>query len=416
MEIYQVKISEIKPYKNNAKLHPEKQINQIVISIKEFGFNVPILIDENNVIIAGHGRYFAAKKLGMDTIPAIKLEHLTEAKKRAFIIADNKLNMNTAFDMDLLKEELQAMESELNDLTITGFEAEELDLMLNGLNGTDKEYLTDADEVPEEPEKPTTTLGDIWVLGRHRLMCGDSTNEENVKALLHGAEPHLMVTDPPYGVEYDANWRNEALKSNGKPLGDRAIGKVANDNRADWTEAWRLFKGDVCYVWHASIFSDVVAISLKNCDFEMKALIIWNKSNFAIGRSHYHHKHEPCWYAIKKGMTGHWQGSRKETTVWDIAKPQKSETGHSTQKPIECMEKPIINNSQIDNHVYEPFCGSGTTLIACEKTNRKCLAMELEPKYCDVIITRWENFTGEKAIHAESNKTFEQLKKEKNNE
>jgi DNA modification methylase len=247
-------------------------------------------------------------------------------------------------------------------------------------------------------------------------MCGDSTNEENVKALLHGAEPHLMVTDPPYGVEYDANWRNEALKSNGKPLGDRAIGKVANDNRADWTEAWRLFKGDVCYVWHASIFSDVVAISLKNCDFEMKALIIWNKSNFAIGRSHYHHKHEPCWYAIKKGMTGHWQGSRKETTVWDIAKPQKSETGHSTQKPIECMEKPIINNSQIDNHVYEPFCGSGTTLIACEKTNRKCLAMELEPKYCDVIITRWENFTGEKAIHAESNKTFEQLKKEKNNE
>lgn len=215
-----------------------------------------------------------------------------------------------------------------------------------------------------------------------------------------------MVTDPPYGVEYDADWRNNALRADGTPITGRAVGKVLNDDRADWSEAWALFPGEVAYVWHAGGYSNVVADSLVACGYKMYALIVWAKNHMVIGRGHYHHKHEPCWYAVKKGGTGHWQGDRKQTTLWEIDKPTKSESGHSTQKPVECMRKPIENNSAPGDSVYEPFSGSGTTIIAAEQTGRICYAMELAPAYVDVAVRRWQQFTGKRAVHAETGKEF----------
>ncbi len=239
--------------------------------------------------------------------------------------------------------------------------------------------------------------------------CGDSTVAANVETLLGGGMPHLMVTDPPYGVEYDADWRNHALRTDGSPANGRAIGAVENDDKADWRDAWALFSGDVAYVWHADCKSHVVAESLIACGFDLRAQVIWGKSQLVIGRGHYHPKHEPCWYAVRRGATGHWHGDRKQTTLWDIDKPRKSETGHSTQKPVTCMRRPIENNSAPGDGVYEPFSGSGTTIIAAEQTGRRCYAMELSPQYVDVAVRRWQQFTGKDAVHEASGRTFNAL-------
>jgi len=370
-------------------------VAQIAASIKEFGFTNPILTDGENGIIAGHGRLEAAKLLGMDTVPTFELSHLTPAQRKAYIIADNKLALNAGWDIETLKAELEGLQELSFDLALTGFDDSELAGLLDKNEG-----LTDPDEVPPLPEHPTAVLGDVWTLGRHRLVCGDSTDADTVAKCLNGVEPHLMVTDPPYGVEYDANWRNDALRPDGSVIGGRAIGKVENDDRADWSEVWALFPGDVAYVWHADNKGHIVAESLIGCGLEIRAQVIWAKSQHVIGRGHYHPQHEPCWYAVRKkqGATGHWQGDRKQSTIWNIDKPRKSETGHSTQKPVECMKRPIENNSSPGQAVYEPFSGSGTTIIAAEMTGRACYAIELNPAYVDVAVKRWEDFTGEKAV------------------
>jgi DNA modification methylase len=390
-EIKSVPISELIPYVNNARKHSEIQIQQIAASIKEFGFNNPILIDSENGIIAGHGRMEGARLLGLDSVPCIEVKHLTEAQKKAFIIADNQIATRSEWDFEKLQIEVEGLNAEDFNLDLLGFDPSQIIGMLDSNEG-----LTDPDEIPENVE-PVAKLGDVWRLGRHTLVCGDCTDEGVVSACLNGVTPHLMVTDPPYGVEYDANWRNEALRGNGEPIGDRAVGKVNNDERADWREAWALFPGDVAYVWHAGNKANVVADSLIACDLEIRSQIIWAKNNIVIGRGDYHPKHEACWYAVKKKATGHWQGSRKENTIWNIDKPRKSETGHSTQKPVECMKRPIENNSSAGQAVYEPFSGSGTTIIAAEMTGRCCHAIELNPEYVDIAVKRWEDFTGEKA-------------------
>jgi len=289
------------------------------------------------------------------------------------------------------------------DLSLIGFGESELAGLLDKNEG-----LTDPDSVPETPEDPVTKLGDVWLLGKHRLVCGDSTSADDVAKCLNGVEPHLMVTDPPYGVEYDANWRNEADRANGKPYGARAVGKVINDGRADWSEAWALFPGDVAYVWHGGNMAHIVAESLIDNGLNIRAQIIWAKNNMVIGRGDYHPKHEPCWYAVRKNKPGQYCGGRKQTTVWNIDKPMKSETGHSTQKPVECMKRPIENNSSPGQAVYDPFLGSGTTLIAAEMTGRSCHGLELHPPYCDVIIKRWQDFTGESAKLESDGETFDQ--------
>ncbi len=407
--IKQVPVADLIPYVNNARTHSDAQVAQIAASIKEFSFTNPILTDGDNGIIAGHGRLMAAKKLGLKEVPVIELSHLSKAQKKAYILADNKLALNSGWDSSLLSLELSDLK-ELNfDLSVIGFDDAELAelLAVESIEG-----LTDPDDVPEVPEEPVTKLGDVWLLGNHRIVCGSSTEVDTVDKCLNGVKPHLMVTDPPYGVEYDADWRNKAVRADGTTSDGRAVGKVLNDDIADWTEAWALFPGDVAYVWHAGVYSHVVAQSLENCKFKMRALIVWAKSNFAIGRGHYHHGHEPCWYVVrdKQGATGHWNGDRKQSTLWKIDKPTKSETGHSTQKPIECMLKPIENNSSAGQAVYEPFSGSGTTIIACEQSGRMCHAIELNPAYVDVAVTRWQNFTGKKATLESTGETFDELK------
>ena len=385
-EIKSVPISELIPYVNNARKHSEIQIQQIAASIKEFGFNNPILIDSENGIIAGHGRMEGARLLGLESVPCIEVKHLTEAQKKAFIIADNQIATQSEWDFEKLQIEVEGLNAEDFNLDLLGFDPSQIIGMLDSNEG-----LTDPDEIPENVE-PVAKLGDVWRLGRHILVCGDCTDEGVVSACLNGVTPHLMVTDPPYGVEYDAKWRERIL-----PSSNYATGVVNNDDQADWREAWALFPGDVAYVWHAGLKSNVVAESLMACDLEIRSQIIWAKNCPAISRGDYHWKHEPCWYAVKKKATGHWQGSRKENTIWNIDKPRKSETGHSTQKPVECMKRPIENNSSAGQAVYEPFSGSGTTIIAAEMTGRCCHAIELNPEYVDIAVKRWEDFTGEKA-------------------
>ena len=295
------------------------------------------------------------------------------------------------------------------DLDLVGFdEAELANLLAETTEGE-----TDPDEVPEPPVDPVSVLGDVWILGKHRIVCGDCTDQGVVDKALDGVKPHLMVTDPPYGVEYDANWRNEADRANGKPYGALAVGEVLNDDRADWRDAWALFPGDVAYVWHAGNMAHVVAESLLACELNIRAQIIWAKHQFVIGRGDYHPHHEPCWYAVRKGKVGHYNGDRKQSTLWQIPKPQKSETGHSTQKPVECMKRPIENNSSPGQAVYEPFSGSGTTIIAGEMTGRCIHAIELNPAYVDVAVTRWQAFAGKQAFHAETGKTFDEMKAER---
>ena len=402
-------VADLIPYARNARTHSDEQVAQIAASIREFGFINPVITDGLNGIVAGHGRVLAARKLKLKEVPTIDVAGLTDAQKRAYILADNKLALNAGWDTDLLKVELAELKMEGFDLDLIGFNADELAALL----ADPTEGLTDPDEVPEVPADPVTVLGDTWLLGKHRLRCGDSTSADDVAALLAGVSPHLMVTDPPYGVVYDPNWRNEADRANGKKIGARATGKVLNDDKADWREAWALFPGDVAYVWHAGLYAGTVADSLTACDFKLRSQIIWAKSNFAIGRGDYHWMHEPCWYAVREKGTGHYSGDRKQTTLWQIAKPAKSETGHGTQKPVECMKRPIENNSSPGQAVYEPFSGSGTTIIAGEMTGRSVYAMELSPEYVDVAVERWQDFTGQEAKHEATGRTFNDLKAER---
>ena len=393
-------IDELIPYARNSRTHSDAQIAQIAGSIREFGWSNPVLTDGDGGIIAGHGRVLAARQLGMPAVPCIRLGHLTPTQRKALIIADNKLALNAGWDDDALRLELEELRTDGFDLGLTGFSGDELaDLLADRTEG-----LTDPDDAPEPPVNPVTVLGDVWVMGKHRIVCGSSTDADTVAKALNGVKPHLMVTDPPYGVDYDASWRLSAMPDKNTKNGSH--GKVMNDSRADWSEAWALFPGEVAYVWHGGNMAHTVAQSLIACDFEIRAQIIWAKNQFVIGRGHYHPHHEPCWYAVRKGGTGHWVGDRKQSTIWQIDKPSKSETGHSTQKPVECMKRPIENNSSPGQAVYEPFSGSGTTIIAAEMTGRACHAIELNPAYVDVSIIRWRNFTGQTATLEATGQTF----------
>lgn len=397
-------VESLVPYARNARTHSDEQVAQIAASIREWGWTTPVLVDEQDGIIAGHGRVMAARKLGIAEIPVMVARGWTEAQRRAYVIADNQLALNAGWDTGLLKVEIGELDGEGFDLALLGFDG----AALAGLLTDQTEGLTDPDDVPDVPTHPVTEPGDVWLLGKHRLVCGDSTDADVVAKCLNGVAPHLMVTDPPYGVEYDADWRNRADRANGKPFGARAVGAVSNDDRADWREAWALFPGDVAYVWHADVMSPLVAESLVSCDFDMRALIVWAKGRMVIGRGHYHHAHEPCWYAVKKSGTGHWAGDRKQTTLWQIDH-RKSETGHSTQKPVECMKRPIENNSSPGQAVYEPFSGSGTTIIAGEMTGRSVHAIELSPEYVDVAVKRWQEFTGKDATLDGDGRTFAEI-------
>ncbi len=401
-------LADLTPYEKNARSHPPAQIAKLAASIKEFGFIVPCVIDKGNVIVAGHGRVLGAKEAGLRIAPCIRAEHLSPAQIKAFRLADNRTSQDSSWLDDILRDELAALQELDFDLSLTGFEDREIQNLL-----VDDAELARAEETPPIPDNPVTVKGDVWVLKVHRLVCGDSTNADDVAKALNGVKPHLMVTDPPYGVEYDANWRNEADRANGKPYGASAVGKVKNDDKADWREAWALFPGDVAYVWHAGVMAGPVADSLIASGFAIRSQIIWAKSNFAIGRGDYHWQHEPAYYAVRAKAKGQWSGDRSQTTLWKIDKPQKSETGHSTQKPVECMRRPILNNSSPGQAIYEPFSGSGTTIIAGEMSGRAVHAIELNEAYVDVAVQRWMTFSNGQATLEGDGRTFDEIKAER---
>jgi len=405
MRVEWMETERLVPYERNAKRHPQEQVDKIARSISEFGWDQPVVVDERHEIIKGHGRYFAAEQLGVRA-PVLVRDDLTEEQKRAARLADNR-TAESDWDWDLVSQELADLRELDVDLELTGFNRDEIEGLLADCT---PEGLIDEDEVPEEPEHPVTREGDVWILGKHRVRCGDSTSADDVAALLNGVEPHLMVTDPPYGVNYDADWRNKAKRPDGTPYGASAIGKVQNDDNVNWSEAWSLFPGDVPYVWHAGSMAADVADSLRENGFQMRSQIIWAKNSLVISRGHYHVQHEPCWYAVRKGRKGYWRGGRKQSTVWEIPKPRKSETGHSTQKPVECMRRPMANNSAPGDSVYDPFLGSGSALIAAEMIGRSCYGMELDPIYCDVIVDRWQQFTGKQAVLQSTGQPFGEVK------
>jgi len=396
-----VKIAKLKANPSNPRTLRDEKFLKLKKSIEDFPDMLnkrPIIAvtdtDGKLMVLGGNMRLRACQDLGLKEVPVMLADEWTEEQRREFIIKDN-VGFGE-WDWDQLANEWDG-----EQLQEWG-----LDLPVD-FNAETNEGLTDPDEVPEVPETPITVLGDVWVMGKHRIVCGDSTEADTVAKCLNGVRPHLMVTDPPYGVEYDAEWRDDRTGKTGKT--GTATGKVLNDDRADWREAWALFPGEVAYVWHAGLRAREVVQSLEACDFKMRAQIIWAKSQLAMSRGHYHFQHEPCWYAVRSKGTGHWNGDRKQSTLWQIDKPQKSETGHSTQKPVECMKRPIENNSSPGQAVYEPFSGSGTTIIAGEMTGRAIHAIELSPAYVDVAVKRWQDFTGQQAIHESSGKTFAEL-------
>jgi DNA modification methylase len=406
-------VEDLIPYARNARTHSDEQVAQIAASMKEWGWTNPVLIDEEGSIIAGHGRVLAARQLGITDVPCMVARGWTDAQKQAYRLADNQLAMQADWDNDLLKVELGELRELDFDLDLIGFDAPELNRLL-----TDEEEIARAEETPETPVNPVTVAGDVWLLGNHRIICGDATSATDVEKVLNGVKPHLMVTDPPYGVNYDANWRSSLDQWN------QATGEVYNDNRDDWREAYALFPGDVCYLWHAGNKAHVAAESLEAVGFNIRAQIIWKKPHFVISRGDYHGGHEPCWYAVRKGRKSHWGGDRKQSTIWEISnalfqgkggqhEADKNKTGHGTQKPIEAMRRPILNNSSPGQAVYDPFLGSGTTLIAAEMEGRHCYGLELHPPYVDVIIKRWQDYTGQQATHAETGQTFEQICEER---
>jgi len=388
LKIVQRKVGELTAYAANARTHSPAQVAQIAASITEFGWTNPLLIDPDGGLVAGHGRLAAAESLGLARVPCIVLDDLTPEQRRAYVLADNQLALNAGWDDAILESELAALTVSDYDLSVIGFSDKELAALMSPTEGE-----TDPDSVPEPPAAPVTKPGDLYVLGDHRLLCGDATSAEDVTRLLGGAVPNLMVTDPPYGVNYDPAWRSGAKRT----------GKVANDDRHDWHEAYALFPGDVAYVWHGYKMLVPLAGHLDECGFDRRALIVWAKPSLVMSRGHYHWQFESAWYAVRKKGTARWIGDRSQATVWSFDSVRANRdrdgeneaTSHGTQKPVECMARPIRNH---EGDVYDPFVGSGTTIIAAEQLGRRCYAMEIDPVYVDVAVKRWEEFTGREAV------------------
>ena len=395
MKIVYKKVNDLIPYINNSRTHSEEQVNQIVASINEFGFTNPLLIDEKDNIIAGHGRLLASKKLKMEEVPCIILEGLTEAQKKAYIIADNKMALNAGWDEELLKIELENLKELDFDLELTGFNVDELDDIFQVEE--EQEVIEDDFDI-EPPEEPKAKLGDIYQLGSHRLMCGNSTSEEDVAKLMNGTKADMVFTDPPYNVDYSNADRPKASKTD--------LGRIKNDvmNVDDFiyflSEVYKRLdestKDDSSfYIWYADKSTIAFYSALYETNIEFKQLLIWKKP-MLLGRSKYQWAHEPCIFAIKGSP--YFTEDRTKTTVWDFGGYDKSKNVHPTQKPLFLPTEAINNSSKKEDIVLDLFGGSGSTLIACEQLNRICYMMELDPKYVDVIIKRWEEFTGKKAV------------------
>lgn len=407
------RLSDIKPYEHNPRTHPPEQINLLARLMREHGVDQPIVVDEDGVILKGHGRLMAAAKAGFEEFPVVTHLGLSEQEKKALRIADNQVALLGGWDKKLMLLEAGELQSLGYNLELLGFE--DYQLRSFGIDTSSSGAIDPDADVATPDGTPVSSAGDIWILGDHRLACGDSSDADVVAKVLAGVVPHLMVTDPPYGVDYDPTLRGRGLAAWKAP---RAVGPVKNDDTVDWTSVWNLFPGDVIYCWSPPGRNSLDFLqSLKSCSFDVRAQIIWAKPHPVIGRGNYHQQHEPCLYAVRKGKTAHWCGDRTQGTVWSIKNRSSfggtkddSSTNHSTQKPIECMRRPIENNSNPGESVYDPFVGSGTTIIAAEMTGRRCFAIDIEPTYVDVSVIRWQQFSNKEAILESSGETFETVR------
>ena len=378
------------PYAKNSRTHSEAQVAQIAGSIKEFGFNNPVLVDEDNGIIAGHGRVMAAQKLGLQAVPCIRLAHLSDTQRKAYVIADNRLALNAGWDDQMLTLELQELDGEDFDLSLLGFEADELNALLNPIKET--EGLTDEDAVPDVPEEPITKPGDIYQLGRHRLMCGDSTSIDAVEKLMDGQLADILITDPPYNVAYEGS---NGLKIKNDDLSDDKFREFLRDA---FVSAFAVMKsGAVFYIWYADVETYNFSAAVKEANLKLSQILVWKKDSLIMGRKDYHFIHEPCLYGWKEGAAHLWASDRKQVSVFEFKKPKRNDV-HPTMKPVELIEYQLLNNTKGQDIVLDLFGGSGSTMIAAEKNGRTARLMELDPKYCDVIVKRWEDFTGKKAV------------------
>lgn len=389
-------VADLIPYALNSREHSDEQVAQIAASIRAFGFTNPVLIDEANNLIAGHGRVMAARKLGLTEVPAIVVTGMDERKRRALIIADNKLALNASWDMEALLVEVRDLGGEFGELM--GFSDDELAAMM----AEETEGLTDEDAVPEVPAVPVTVEGDVWVLGRHRLMCGDSTSIDHLQRLCDGQLVDMWLTDPPYNVAYEGGTK-EKLTIQNDSMGDDQFRQFLRDA---YVAADAVMKaGAVFYIWHADSEGYNFRGAAKDAGWTVRQCLIWKKSSLVMGRQDYHWMHEPCLYGWKDGAAHLWAADRKQTTILQFDKPSRNGE-HPTMKPVELFEYQMLNNTKGSDLVLDSFSGSGTTVIACEKHGRNARLMELDPKYCDVIIKRWQDFTGQEATLEGSGETF----------
>lgn len=400
LEVVEMPVSELlamaAPY--NPRKIDDHDMAALRRSLRFFGAVEPIVANKRTQrIVGGHQRVKAAEAEGIAQLPVSWVD-LDDPSEKQLDLALNRISGQ--WDDEALRDLVQSLEADGADLELTGFGDAELARLLQGITGG----ATDDDAVPSDVEKRCDAF-DLWQLGDHWLLCGDATKAEDVARLLAGEKPQLCVTDPPYGVDYDPAWRNEAerkglidKRNGGRRPSARRVGEVDNDDRADWREAWALFDGTVIYSWSASgaqLLESGAALIASG--FEIRNQLIWKKPHLPISRGHYRGQHEPCWYAVKKGRKAHWIGDHSASSVWEVSLDKNVEGGHSTQKPVELFARAIANHQ---GDVYEPFCGSGTCVIACEKLDRRCFAMEISPEYCDVILQRWERFTERKAERA----------------
>ncbi|NRP14988.1 site-specific DNA-methyltransferase [Marinobacterium sp. xm-a-152] len=394
------------PYVRNARTHSPEQISQIAASIVEFGFTNPILAGSDKIIVAGHGRLLAAQKLGLTEVPVVVLDHLTPAQHKALIIADNKIAENAGWDDELLRTELQALIDEGFNLDLTGFDPDELDEIFVAEEST-VEGITDEDETPELGDELISRSGDVWIMGNHRLLCGDSTEDDSFATVMASDTADMVFTDPPYNVDY-ANTAKDKQRGTHRP--------ILNDNLGEGFYAFLLAafqpmlhhcKGAV-YIAMSSSELDTLQGAFREAGGKWSTFIIWAKNTFTLGRADYQRQYEPILYGWPEGQNRHWCGARDQGDVWNIKKPAKNDL-HPTMKPVELVERALRNSSRPGDIVLDPFGGSGTTLIAAEKTGRRARLIELDPKYVDVIVRRWQSYTGDQAIRESDGLPFNDL-------
>lgn len=398
----------LQPYAKNARTHSDDQVDQIAASMREFGFTNPILVDSADGIIAGHGRLMAAKRLGLATVPVIVLDHLTDAQRRAYILADNKLALNAGWDNDLLAQELEQLHAEGFDLELTGFTDDELADLIADNDNIEQVPEGDPEQVPEPQPDPVSVTGDVWVLGKHRVMCGDSTSIDAVDRLMAGGKADMVFTDPPYNVAYKGKTK-DALTIENDEMSDSDFRDFLVSALGSAYAA--MGEGSPIYVCGPLEDGNFIG-AFHQSGLKLQSILIWLKNSIVIGRKDYHYKHEPIIYGWKEGAAHKWFGDRDKSTVFACNKPPRNGE-HPTMKPVELVEYYIQNSSKTKNSVLDLFGGSGSTLIACEKTNRQARLMELDPRYVDVIIKRWQDFTGKRATLEGDGRTFDELAAER---